>query len=382
MGGRVVLSREQLLQLMQLVEAVAARRGIDNDEAIAFLQDSAAAGLKKPSYRSVAQFAAGMRAIRLRRNELLGTSVVRDPAWDMLLDLVVASDEQRARLGVGAVPCFGRADDHGAAPCRAAGGIRPANPHPGSRRQAPFLGAGHARRTRTRARHPRPAAGGGLKEHWRAIAVEAANRKEATWQAAPADDENQQDRDKGADAGTADTAAEGGESSEAAGAVQHHEDRGRHALDRRDRGRGGRRGVRNPQAAAWRRCRTRSHRPDGRRLRDPRIARSTPSAPIRRRRSPTGEREAFRPALAGASAPTPVKGEAPRERSGSTPCLPDVRATAQPSSRPSIPSAQRSSWESRMRAMLAGIARRRHARRLHGHRLWHVELRRLSQLRL
>lgn len=96
MGARVVLSREQLLRLMQLVEAIAAQRGGDADAAITFLQDSAAAGLNKPSYKSIAQFAAGLRAIRLRRNELLGMPVFRDPAWDMLLDLVVAADERRA----------------------------------------------------------------------------------------------------------------------------------------------------------------------------------------------------------------------------------------------------------------------------------------------
>ena len=96
MGAHVVLSREQLLQLMQLVEAIAAQRGGDADAAISFLQDAVAAGLNKPSYKSVTQFAAGMRAIRLRRNELLGKPVFRDPAWDMLLDLVVAADERRA----------------------------------------------------------------------------------------------------------------------------------------------------------------------------------------------------------------------------------------------------------------------------------------------
>lgn len=93
MGAHVVLSREQLLQLMQLVEAIAAQRGGDADAAISFLQDAVAAGLNKPSYKSVTQFAAGMRAIRLRRNELLGKPVFRDPAWDMLLDLTAARAE-------------------------------------------------------------------------------------------------------------------------------------------------------------------------------------------------------------------------------------------------------------------------------------------------
>jgi hypothetical protein len=96
MGARVVFSREQLLRLMQVVEAIASRRGVDGDAAITFVQDAVAAGLNKPSYKSVTQFAAGMRAIRLRRNEVLGKPVFRDPAWDMLIDLVVAADERRA----------------------------------------------------------------------------------------------------------------------------------------------------------------------------------------------------------------------------------------------------------------------------------------------
>lgn len=95
MGAGATLTREQLLRMVHLVEAVASRQGLDLDSAIAFLQDAAAAGMKRPSYKSVTQFAAGMRAVRLRRNDALGTSVFRDPAWDMMLDLLVAADEAR-----------------------------------------------------------------------------------------------------------------------------------------------------------------------------------------------------------------------------------------------------------------------------------------------
>lgn len=95
MGTQATLSREQLLRLMQLVDAIASRRGLDRDSVIAFLEDAAAAGMNRPSYKSVTQFAAGMRAIRLRRNDTLGTPVFRDPAWDMLLDLMVANEEDR-----------------------------------------------------------------------------------------------------------------------------------------------------------------------------------------------------------------------------------------------------------------------------------------------
>jgi hypothetical protein len=95
MGAGVALSREQMLRLMHLVEGVASRKGMDSDEAIAFLQNAAAAGMNRPSYKSVTQFAAGVRAVRVRRNEVLGMAVFRDPAWDMLLDLMVAADEER-----------------------------------------------------------------------------------------------------------------------------------------------------------------------------------------------------------------------------------------------------------------------------------------------
>lgn len=96
MGANAPLTREQMLRLLKLVDAIAARRGADGDEVIGFLENAAAAGLQRPSHRSVTQFAAAMRAINVRRNEALGAPVFRDPAWDMLLDLMVAEEEGRA----------------------------------------------------------------------------------------------------------------------------------------------------------------------------------------------------------------------------------------------------------------------------------------------
>jgi hypothetical protein len=95
MAASAALSSEQMLRLMKLVEAVASRCGLDCERAIGFLEEAAAAGLGRPSYRSATQFAAGMRAISVRRNEAFGMPVFRDPAWDMLLDLMVATDEER-----------------------------------------------------------------------------------------------------------------------------------------------------------------------------------------------------------------------------------------------------------------------------------------------
>ena len=93
--GQAALSQDQVFRLLQIAEGIACQRGLSVDEAITFLEDAAAGAMQKPSYRSVTQFAAGLRAIRVRRNESLGTAVFRDPAWDMLLDLLVAHDEGR-----------------------------------------------------------------------------------------------------------------------------------------------------------------------------------------------------------------------------------------------------------------------------------------------
>lgn len=45
--------------------------------------------------RTVAEFASAMLAIRSRRNEVIGADVFRDPAWDMMLDLLVAAHQGR-----------------------------------------------------------------------------------------------------------------------------------------------------------------------------------------------------------------------------------------------------------------------------------------------
>lgn len=43
----------------------------------------------------LAKFVSQLRRIRMRRNELLGAPLFRDPAWDMLLELYVAHDQGR-----------------------------------------------------------------------------------------------------------------------------------------------------------------------------------------------------------------------------------------------------------------------------------------------
>jgi DNA-binding MarR family transcriptional regulator len=96
MGEIVALTPDQISKLRELVETTAERLGTTPDAAIAFVE-TAATGVttRRKAPRTLAQFAASWRAIRLRRNETLGTAVFRDPAWDILLDLFIASEEGR-----------------------------------------------------------------------------------------------------------------------------------------------------------------------------------------------------------------------------------------------------------------------------------------------
>ena len=95
MGEKVALTNGQITRLAELVESTADRLGTTPDAAIAFVETAAADVASRKTPRSLAEFAASLRAIRLRRNETLGSPVFRDPAWDMLLDLLVAAEEGR-----------------------------------------------------------------------------------------------------------------------------------------------------------------------------------------------------------------------------------------------------------------------------------------------
>lgn len=53
---------------------------------------------------SLAEFVARLRQLRMRRNELIGAPLFRDPAWDMLLELF-AAHESRRKLSVSSL-CY------------------------------------------------------------------------------------------------------------------------------------------------------------------------------------------------------------------------------------------------------------------------------------
>lgn len=96
MGEDIALTSDQISRLNQLVDSTADRLGTTRDAAITFVETAAweSSGRTRAS-STLAHFAANWRAIRLRRNDTLGIPVFRDPSWDMLLDLLVASEEGR-----------------------------------------------------------------------------------------------------------------------------------------------------------------------------------------------------------------------------------------------------------------------------------------------
>lgn len=95
MGEKIALTSDQISRLSHLVQTTADRLGTNPDAAIAFVETAAADVARRKAPGTLAEYAASLRAIRLRRNEALGSPVFRDPAWDMLLDLLVASEEGR-----------------------------------------------------------------------------------------------------------------------------------------------------------------------------------------------------------------------------------------------------------------------------------------------
>jgi hypothetical protein len=94
MHGSFAFSTDDISRLMGIAGAVADRHGlplkdsIDRIEALA--TDRSAAAVPR---RSMRDYAAGVRRLRMRRNQMLGVPLFRDPAWDMLLDLVIANEE-------------------------------------------------------------------------------------------------------------------------------------------------------------------------------------------------------------------------------------------------------------------------------------------------
>jgi DNA-binding MarR family transcriptional regulator len=89
-------SPDDLARLLGLVMAVSNRNDCSTGEAIDRIEQSVTGTAREAAQqRPVAAYAAQLRRLRARRNKVVGIDCMRDPAWDMLLDLVAARGEGR-----------------------------------------------------------------------------------------------------------------------------------------------------------------------------------------------------------------------------------------------------------------------------------------------
>jgi hypothetical protein len=91
-----LFSPNDIARLFQLVTDIADRRHLDPSEVIERLEHGIAAPEEcQPAAAydlRMGEYVDRMRRLRLKRNEIVGGQLFRDPAWDMLLDLFVAHE--------------------------------------------------------------------------------------------------------------------------------------------------------------------------------------------------------------------------------------------------------------------------------------------------
>ena len=108
MAGEPLFSPNDISRLFQLVADIADRGELHPAEVIEQLEHRAVAS--RPAVPATAsgirlgEFVDRLRRIRMKRNEVIGAQLFRDPAWDMLLDLF-AAHELGQRVSVSAL-CF------------------------------------------------------------------------------------------------------------------------------------------------------------------------------------------------------------------------------------------------------------------------------------
>ena len=94
--GEPLFSPNDISRLFQLVADIADRGEMHPAEVIEQLEHRAVAS--RPPEPAIAggirlgEFVDRLRRIRMKRNEVIGAQLFRDPAWDMLLDLFAAHE--------------------------------------------------------------------------------------------------------------------------------------------------------------------------------------------------------------------------------------------------------------------------------------------------
>ena len=89
-----MFNTSDISRLFQLVADIVDREGLTVSEAIERLRPGATAAPAPNSAHGIrlGDFVRRLRKIRMKRNEMMGTQMFRDPAWDMMLDLYAAHD--------------------------------------------------------------------------------------------------------------------------------------------------------------------------------------------------------------------------------------------------------------------------------------------------
>jgi DNA-binding MarR family transcriptional regulator len=95
MGSAYALTPDDITRLAGLACKLGEDMRCSTTEAVDHLEKLISDGPPPRRRRTVVEFADQSRKLRIRRNETLGVDVFRDPAWDMLLDLLVARAERR-----------------------------------------------------------------------------------------------------------------------------------------------------------------------------------------------------------------------------------------------------------------------------------------------
>lgn len=101
------LTVDDVAKLLELILKFAEKDRCTPAQAIERLANLVLANVTGPKTElpSIAHWAERVRLMRMRRNELFGAPLFRDPAWDMLLELYVA-DQNRRDIPVSSL-CYG-----------------------------------------------------------------------------------------------------------------------------------------------------------------------------------------------------------------------------------------------------------------------------------
>jgi len=91
------LSVGEIAQLLDVVTKIAEHGHCTPSEAVQRISSmlSPESGNDRRSRAVLADFAARIRNVRMKRNALIGAPLFRDPAWDMLLELFAAHENGR-----------------------------------------------------------------------------------------------------------------------------------------------------------------------------------------------------------------------------------------------------------------------------------------------